>query len=445
MRKVFSLCLAVSACFLSQVGYGENLLQIYDIAVKNDATLQAAQATYAAAKEALPISRANLLPSINLSASSTLNLPKNSTRYNSNGYTLTLTQPIFNLSAWFDLKQTDIAVKQAFITFEQAKQTLIVTVAQDYFNILEAQDKLRYTEKYLAQIKQRLDQAEQMYKVGLKAYTDVQTAKASYESAKADVVSAQNAVANAFAELTTITGREIQHITPLNPKFPLLTPQPDQAEPWVRMAEKSNLQYLSDRLAAESQQAGITVAQAGDGTVPGYYPTLSANLARSASTSHTSPLSQSMANTASLNVSYNIFNGGATLANVQKAKYTYQASFATAEATLRNTQSNTRQAFLNVLSDISQVQALQQAIISGEASLKASRAAYQVGTRTIVDLLTQESDLFSTQQKYAEATYSYLTDSLILKQTSGILNATDITVINQWLGQNGKSPAKKTQ
>lgn len=433
MSKLVRIAVLCTTFSLISTSIADNLSQIYQLALQNDASLQAAKATYEAAKENVPIARAGVLPNLTASGNTTLQRTGDNPRYNSNAYSLTLTQPLFNWGTWKSYDRSFLEVQQAAITYEQAKQTLILTVAEDYFNVLEAQAKLRFAEKYLAQLNQRLKQAEQMYKVGLKALTDVQTARASYESAKADVVSAHNAVQTALAQLETVTGRPILTLSPLIENLPLLSPEPADMAQWVTAAEKWNLQLQNDRLQAKIDHAAIGVAVGGTSSTPGYLPTANLTLTHNHSTSHGSSFSNTITNSAALSASYSLFNGGSTYANVQQAKYTYKADVATAENTRLQTDSNTRQSYLNVLSDISQIKALKQALISGEASLKASRAAYQVGTRTIVDLLTEESNLFSTQQQYADAVYNYITDSLKLKQVTGILTERDIDQINKWL------------
>ena len=93
-----------------------------------------------------------------------------------------------------------------------------------------------------------------------------------------------------------------------------------------------------------------------------------------------------------------------------------------------------RQAYSTILSDISQIKAYKQSVVSGEAAFSANKAAYNAGTKTIVDVLTQQSDLFKSQQNYANATFTYITDTLKLKQNAGDLNINDIRNINTWLG-----------
>ncbi|MDO8955181.1 MAG: TolC family outer membrane protein [Gammaproteobacteria bacterium] len=418
-------------------GHATDLIEIYQQAAAHNATYQSAMSTYQAAKYGVPISRAALLPAVSLTANTTSNYknPNDPTRYNSNGYTLTLTQPIFNWGSWKAYTQAEYTLKLAAITYAQAQQTLVMSVANAYFAVLEAQDQLRYAEKNEASLKQQMNQTDEQYKVGLKALTDVESTRASYETAIASTVAAENSLQNSMEALMVVTGRPESHLSPLEANFPLIKPQPDNSDTWVQFGLEHNLALASANLTAQIQKLGIDIAKAGTAVSPGYLPTLTGTGTYGSAKDNSNTNGNVTTGTASIGINWQLFNGGQTYATVKQADYNYQADAATLEATRRSTISNVRQSYLNILSDISQVQALNQAVISGESSLNATRQAYLVGARTIVDVLTQQSDLFDSQQQYAEAVYNYITDSLNLKLNAGTISEQDIAAINQWLVQ----------
>ncbi len=411
----------------------ENLAQVYQLAIHNDPSLQAARETYEAQKEAVPLALSGVLPSLNLNANSTLNSPQGGDHFNSNGYSLTLTQPLLDLTAFESLSESYTQVKQAALTYAMAQQAEVLTVATDYFGVLQAQDTVRYATQYLAQLDQQLAQTKAMYQVGLKAYTDVQTTLASDESAKASVISAQSDLDSAKAVLEALTGTPIHNLAPLAQNFPLTKPSPLSETQWVSAALQGNLSVQDARLQVTLSQQAVTLARVGNGTIPGYTPTVDLNAGHTYSMSHEDTVSSSQGSALGISASVPLFNGGSTWASVNQAQFVLQSSQASLENTHRQTESQVKQAYLNVLSDISEVDAYQQAVISSEASLQASRAAYQAGTVTIVDLLTQESDLLSAEQQYTAALYRYITDSLTLKQEAGTLSVQDIDAINPFL------------
>ncbi len=439
-----------TACLLAALGlsivvsgYSLDLLEVYQLAAAHDATFQAAKQTYAAQKEVVPIARGALLPSLELTGNETYNnVSNNSPRsYNSNGYSLALTQQIFNFADWKTYDQAQAQLKQAAVTYMQAKQSLILNTATAYFNVLEAEAKLRYAKKNEQQTKEQMAQAEQKYKVGLAAQTDVLTARASYEAAVATRIADQNQVHDTLESLAVLTGTPVKNLAPLKENFPLLAPQPENPETWVNVALKNNLSLQASMAQAQFDKEAIGIQQAG------YFPTVSVTGTYSAANSHDDPTATGHVETKSIagNLTYDIFSGGQTYFGVKQAKLTHKADVYNIEQTKRETINDMRTEYLTVLSDISQVKALKQAVISGESSMAAARAAYLVGTRTIVDLLQEQSILFNTQQQYATAIYSYITDSLRMKQVVGLLAAKDIVAINKLLVPQSPGTPVKTK
>ena len=429
MKKIVLLVLSILG------GYADaaNLVDIYNQAATHNATYQAAEASYQAAGYGVPIARAALLPSLVLAADTTWNRqgPAAPGHYNSNGYTLTLTQPLLAVGTWYTYSSAEASYKQSAVTYAQALQTLIMTVASNYFGVLEAQDQLRYAESNQQSLAEQLKQTDAQYKVGLKALTDVQSTQASYDSAVAQTIADENALDNAKESLTAVIGMSAPPLNPLEQNFPLIKPNPASPDAWVSYGLENNLALQSAALQSEIDKLGIKVA-----ATTGYLPTVSAVGTFAQTKSNDAlppPTGYSTTGSGALSLSWNIFNGGSTAATVKQNQYTYQAGVASQEQTKRQTEAGVNEAYLNVLSDIGQIQANQQAVISNQASLKAMQAGYLVGTRTIVDVLTQQSNLFQSQQQYAESIYNYINDSLNLKLQAGTLAPADITAVNGWL------------
>ncbi len=439
MKKI--AVMVISLLGTSSLFASTDLLTAYQQAAQNNGTYQAAVATYKAADYDIPIVRAALLPSVVVGADTALNKqsPGSPSKFNSNGYSLTLTQPLLNIAAWYAYSEAEATYKQAAATFAAAQQNLIMTTATAYFGVLEAQDQLRYAQANQDSLSEQLRQVEAQYKVGQKAQTDVEATRASYESGVASTIAAQNSLSNAIQNLTAITGKDDGALTPLKQDFPLLAPSPQNAETWVNYGLKSNVNLQYQQFQAEITREQIKVDFTND-FIPtidaiGTYSNFNNPIATTSNGAEVATPSTGRVKTATgeLSLNYNVFNGFGNQATVKQDTYTYQAAQANVEQTQRTTEANVRQAYLNVISDISQVQALQQAVISGQVSLKAIRAGYLAGVRTIVDVLTEQSNLYSSQQQYAQAIYQYITDSLNLKEQAGSLNSQDVAAINTWL------------
>lgn len=431
--------LSLSVLMMSSL-HATDFLTTYQEAVQNNGTYLAAKASYEAAGYGVPIARAALLPTLQLTANTMSNRQSPATSeitgntqaasYNTNQYQLQLTQPLINISSWYTYGQAEATYKAAAVTYAQAEQTLIMSAASAYFGVLEAEDQLKYAEANQESLQEQLTQTEAQYKVGLKALTDVESTQASYESAVAQTIADQNALSNAYENLAVITGKPEKDLSPLKQNFPLLNPEPANIDDWVNFGLKNNLNLQAAILASEVSKLGIRINQAG------YTPSLNAQgsyLNTHSNENIPVPSQRSTTQSAALNVAWNVFTGGSTYFSVKQSQYTYQENLANQAQTLRTTDTGIRQAYLNVLSDISQIQALQQAVISGQVSLRAMKAGYLVGTRTIVDVLTQQTNLFNSEQQYTQAIYNYINDSLSLKEQAGLLAPADVAAINGWL------------
>ena len=139
--------------------------------------------------------------------------------------------------------------------------------------------------------------------------------------------------------------------------------------------------------------------------------------------------------TSSIGVQLNlpIYQGGEVLSRTRESRHLHQQSLDDLERQRRITQRQTRDAFRGVISGISRVQALMQAVVSTQAALEAIEAGFQVGTRTSVDVLNAQRDLFRAKRDFSESRYDYILDILRLKQAAGILSEDDLTEVNGWL------------
>lgn len=413
--------------------YAENLVEIYLLAIKNDPVLLSAQQNQLAEREQLIIARSRMLPNVSWSgnqgyAKQTDKLyGLQGRKYNHRNYSLSINQPIFQIIDWRNYsvvqKQTALALKK----YEDVEQKLLLRVAEQYFAVLVAIDQLDTSKAVKEAVAKRLEQANKQFKVGLAAITDINEAQAKLDSAKAKEIADRNALNTAWEGLSQIIGKVIDNILPLKPEIPLLSPEPLDVSVWLEKARKNNLKLQAARLEAEVAKDNIKVASSK------HLPTLNAsgNITRA----KTPPpgVDKMFTKEVSLGLSFPIFSGGAIVAGTQTAIFKANAELQQLELAYRDVESNTRMAYNSILTQISQVEALAQSVNSSKTALKATQAAFEAGTRTIVDVLNAQSDLLNTQKDYAKARYDYIINCLKLKQAIGVLNVIDLEQVNSLL------------
>ena len=134
-----------------------------------------------------------------------------------------------------------------------------------------------------------------------------------------------------------------------------------------------------------------------------------------------------------LQVTVPIWSSGGTHSRVKQSEYRWQAAKQRLERVSRETERTARDAYLGVLSEMSRVQALKQALESSATALRATEAGYDVGTRTAVDVLAARQNLVGAQTTYSRSRYDYMLNVLRLKQAAGILDRKALEDMNGWL------------
>lgn len=415
-----------------------NLIKTFELAANEDPTFQAAQANYLAAREAKPQARSFLLPQINARASyeragqtikrSTIVSGSLSSDIETTQYGLNLNQVIFNRDLFLGLDQADASVAQAEAELEAARQGLILRVAQAYFDVLGAEDTLRFTTAEKKAVGRQLEQAQKRFEVGLIAITDVKEAQANYDTAIADEIVARNNIDIARNALAIIIGQFFGNLSKLSERMRLVTPEPEDPDQWMQRALEQNLQVVATRFAADT--AGLEVKR----QRAGHYPTL--DMTASANQNNTTGGILG-ADTGELNIGVElnlpIYSGGLVNSRTREAHFNHLQAQELLIQQRRDAAKLARDSYLNVIAGISRVKALKRAVESNQASADASRAGFEVGTRTSVDVLIALRALFNAERNYALSRYEYLLETLSLQQAAGILSVEDLENINKWL------------
>ena len=435
MAPAFVFCGAVTA------QESLDLMQVYELALKSDAQLAAAQATFRASEEAVPQSRSALLPNIGMSAQTTHHrnamLDSNSipnmnrtSNWNSHGWSATLSQPLFNLESWFNFERAGILTEQASLVLAIEQQSLILRVAEAYFNVLRAEDNLATSIAEEKAVQRQLEQTQQRFEVGLIAETDVHEARAVYDASRVARIQSNNQVAVALENLRTLTNAVVTDLVKLDKTMPVATPAPLVVEEWVNTSVSQNLNLEAARKGISAADAQLKVSRSG------HAPTISAVASYNHDVGRPSiPDTSGKTNSTaySLQMSVPIFSGGYTSSKVRESGYRLEESQMQYDLSLREVSAGTRNLFNTVNADVERVEARCQGIVSANSALRATESGYEVGTRNVVDVLNAQQNLYGAQRDYLNARYDFIINTLRLKQTAGTLSPQDLNDLNAWM------------
>lgn len=461
LKSIRTTALALALSVAAAPAAAEDLMQIYQQARQADPTLAAAEAARGAGDAGADIARAPLLPQLSASlgylhsdggARSLTTQPDaagnyvlvpfaSTTRDRSRQAQGQLTQSLFNWGNIERFRAARASAAGASSDYDAARQDLMVRTANAYFGVLTAEDQLKFAQLNEKSLQKQLDQAEQRYQVGLSAITDVHVARAQHDAAVAQVITAQNNVDTARETLLQITGAAFGELKKLREQLPLEKPEPHDLQGWVDLAIAHSPLLASKQHALEAADLNVDAQRAG------HYPTLSASLVRTdtpawgtnSSMFGGASLGSFPANglttntTIGVTLSVPLFSGGLVTAQTRQAAFQRDAAQDQLELTRRNVIAGTRNAYRAVIAGISEVEATRQAVISAQSGLDATQAGFEVGTKTILDVLTSQSTLLNAQSAYSQARHQFVLSGLQLKNAAGVLEVKDLEAVNAFL------------
>jgi outer membrane protein len=442
------ICLALAGLLLYTPAWAVDLVGVHDLAVQNDPRLQAAEFRREATRENKTIARANLLPQIGGSAAmsrgnSETEISGFSQKFendvDTNNYRLDLRQSLYRQANYEALDVARGQISQAEAIYQIAYQDFLLRVAERYFLVLTLTDGVTFAEAEEKAFQRQYEQAEQRFEVGLTAVTDVHEARATYDNARARAIVARNDLADAKEALRELTGQYFEEYDALQEVLPLVEPDPVAADEWVDIALQNNPSVLSSRAAMEVAEANVRLARSG------HFPTLdlvgTLNRFDNNKYQYTDPITGAQrsgsltADDSQIQLSLNVpfYQGGRVSAQTRQARYLMDASGQDLDDVQRGVVRQTQTAYRAVIAGIQEVEAFEQARISAESALEATQAGFEVGTRTIVDVLIAEQRKYQAQRDNSVARHAYIIRHLRLKSVAGLLGAEDLRVVNQLL------------
>jgi len=450
MRSLLTASILLACSTWSFAAYSDSLSDIYQAAVENDPMMRAAEAEFRSQSESKNMARGALLPLLQLDAMVGYADRENTTTFknpvpvspNSKSKakpamqaSITLTQQLINIGAWYNFKSGKELSKQAELQFIDNQQDLISRTVTAYFDVLRAQSNLESSVAEEKAMKQQLDQMQQRFDVGLVAITDVNEAQAAYDMANVGLIANQGRLQIAYQALSILTGSQHDSINNLADNYPIVSPEPADMQEWVNLALQNNpsLKLAESGVTAAEYQAKAAKAN--------HYPVLA--LQAKALKSHNKVEGKSFGEdidkqeteeySIGIGLSMPLYSGGAVGAKRRQAYAQYDMAREQTVGAERMVTQQTRSQFIAALTTMQTVAARKQAIVSTKSALDAIQAGYNVGTRNIVDVLNAQRNVFAAERDYANARYDYITSMIDLKKSAGTLSPEDIHGLNEWI------------
>ncbi|MBU3547789.1 TolC family protein [Polynucleobacter sp. P1-05-14] len=447
-----------------------DLIQLYQDAAFSDPVLNAARFNYQASKELYWQGLSLLLPQANATPGGTRYYQHgagttvvstgagNSRVFDQKSYTVTLTQPVFNVTALEAFKQGDLNTKIADMNFFQAQQDLILRVSQAYFDALTSQDNVALYRNKKDLIKQQLDIAQAKFDAGLATIVDVNTAQASYDLTTSQEIAAQADLVVKKGVLEQLVGHPVGPLKPLvkaakidgvlkdprskskeNKSAPLvdnvnpILPPGQTLDDWINQTEAANFKVLASQLSVTLSESTYRAAQALN------YPSINLVGTSGYNTSNGTPNNYSPSqtnvynNTLALQMTIPLVSGGFNSSVIRQNAALVDTAKANYDNARRTAAQNTRAAFTGFYGGLASVKAYEAAERSAESAVESSRLGFQVGTLINIDVLIAVDTLFTTRSQLQQARYSTVLNALKLKASASTLSDEDLMAINSLL------------
>lgn len=442
-NTIFALVFCGLASFPA---HGLDLLEAYQLGLGSDPLLLQAEAKRNATLKNKPIGLSRLLPSVSLygdfrqyhtiTGKSPITAQANTdNKYWFAYYNLRLTQPLFHYDSWVQFWQADHQISQVQAELEAEYQNLAVRVAKAYFEVLFAEENVEFTQVELRSLELQMIQVKERLAVGFATVVDQDEVQARYDKVTADLILADQQLNDAREALREIIGNVDIALVRVPDELPLLKPEPADVEVWRKTAQQSNLKIIAATSQAEVAKENI------DLNFAGHLPTLDL-VAVKGQYDNNRPNGVAY-DEANIGVALNlpIYSGGGVNARTEQARDAYEQALHEVDRQRRAAERQVKDAFRGVLAAMGRVEALKTALKSGQSAMDASQMGYQVGTRTVVDVLIEQSRFFGIRKDYAKSRYDYLLNGLLLKQAAGTLTGADIADVNRLILKGRANPA----
>ncbi|ENV32381.1 TolC family outer membrane protein [Acinetobacter gerneri] len=444
-KKIY---IGISILLMSSWGHALDVLEAYQRAQMTDPNWQANLYQYQADQLNLGIAQGALLPTVTLSGNITrkhqdmkqFSFPNvDGSGFNANDLVattsttrqiaLTARQPLFRMDAWEGYKQVKTSVALSEVTLKLQQQQHILSVAEAYFNVLRQQALSLTNVQEEKALLEQLNMMNAKLREGLVARSDVGEANAQYQNARANRIATGVQLLLAQEQLAQLIGPYQEKLAVLRDDFQYQKPIPAAFEDWKNLAQSQNLDILQARMQRQYAEDQRKVEKAA------LYPQLDAvaSYGFNKQSPETMITGNGQFDQIGVEMNWNAFDGGRTKKSIQKAAVNVQKADASLNAAIRKANTDVKKSFLQVETDEATLQARKAALESSTLVSNASKAQYNEGLKSMVDVLLAQRNAFSAKQDYVNAQYDYVLNVLKLKASVGQLTEKDLQEMNAWL------------
>ncbi|WP_426212149.1 TolC family outer membrane protein [Massilia sp. TWP1-3-3] len=413
---------------------------MYRVAQANDPSIASARYALDSARQKIPLARAGLRPVATVTGNEGATHAE--TAFSDQepvnravrawSWNLQVTQPVLRVGALYAIRESEFIVDQAEAQYAQARQDLLLRVAQAYFGVIVAQDAIGAAQAQVSALDEQLAQVTRGFQHGTHAVTDVDDTKSRQGSARAQLVSAQNDLDSAQANLEKITGQVPTELAVL--QSTMMPPPPTaDSRAWMAQARTNHPLVRAQRAALDAARQAIKKLRSDHLPTLDLVANTGSNFSSRSLATPNDYATRANQRQIGLQLTVPLYSGGAVDARVTEAIANMDKATADLELASRQSALDARLAYAGVVNGLAQIAALDVAVASGQSALKGNRAGYRLGIRINIDVLNAEQQVFAAQRDLSKARYETLLQGLKLKAAAGALDEYDLLKVNSML------------
>ncbi len=438
MRRVlFGLALVAG---LPSIARASTLWQVWQAARANDPAFLAASARLRAAATARPAALAVLLPQLALAANAGPQTQyfngedfygtgfepiTESQHLDASTWQATLTQTLFDWRRIKSYQASGFTVQAAAATYQATLEHLTARVITDDVAVLAARDDLHALRQAAQGFGAQYNDAEARYRAGLSGVIGADEARAADRSIQAQVIQAQTKLIAARETLASVTGNPAITATGALPTV-LDLPPSGTIGTWLDRARSGNPTLAAARLTAQDDAALVAAARGS------YLPSISLQLQHThvaqAGTAgyaffgqslHGPNYSSQQGNSITVQMTWNIFSGGATKAATDRARAIRDEALANAATARLGVIRTVRTDYFAVVLDRARLAAAKSSATVAAKAVQAAADGVRAGLISESDLIADRQQLLAAQLTLHQAILSAITHEVGLAEAAG--------------------------
>ena len=388
------------------------LPQSIALALQNNRTLHQSQWDYEAAVAQVGVATSGRNPSVSYTYNAT-HTGTEANGVNDFSHTLKLGVSVFNRALDAQIEAAKYNRDGSGAALTEAAQTAKLTATTNYLSLIKSRNKVSVAEQTVRDYEEHLKNANLQYQVGIVSKSDVLATNTRLANAKTALVEAKNAASLAEAKFNNYVGLPVSTPIVTVDKELTYTPYGISLESAKSYGVAHRGAIVQAAMAVKAAEENVGLADASD------IPVVKANASRRMNGAHWAG-NDSKDWSVGATLSWNVWDGGQSKANVSAAKAKLEKAKEAYAQTIDTVELQMQEAYLNLKAAEQKIQSTHAAVEAGQEDFRIKTLRYRSGVGTNVDVLDAETALVTARNNYVDALYNYNLSMATLENAMGI-------------------------